>query len=93
MRRKTKPSESSLEQDNGGNSSSLLLPDINPLEKFRPRTHSGPSRNTRLSLANFAEERKKAFDDMALKRTKNELYANKISVVCPSFLLGFINSI
>ena len=93
MRRKVKQSESSSEHENGGNNPSLLLPDINPLEKIRPRTHSGPSRNSKLSLANMVEERKKALDDMALKRTKHELYANKIPVVCPYFLLDFINSI
>ena len=81
-------SESSSEQGDRGNSSNLLLPDINTLESYRPRTHSGPSRNVRHSLANIAQSRKKAFDDMILKRTKHELHANKIAVVGLAFLIN-----
>ena len=81
MRRKLLKSETSSQSENGGNDNNLLLPDINPLETLRPRTHSGPSRSMKLSLANLKEDKKKAFDDLILKRTKQDLYANKIAVV------------
>ena len=75
----------SLEQeDAGSNNNSLMLPDINPLETLRPRTHSGPSRNAKVSVVNLAEDRKKTLDDMVLKKSKQELYASKIPVVCLS---------
>lgn len=82
MRRKVIKSDSSISSENYGTNANLLLPDINPLETLRPRTHSGPSRNVKLSLINLKEERKKAFDDMALKRTKQDIYANRIELVC-----------
>ena len=88
LRRKVLQSGPSLEQDDGGSSTnSLMLPDINPLETLRPRTHSGPSRNAKVSAVNLAEDRKKTLDDMVLKKSKHELYANKIPVV--SFILSF----
>jgi len=81
LRRKVLQSGSSLEQeDAGSNNSSLMLPDINPLETLRPRTHSGPSRNAKVSAVNLAEDRKKTLDDMVLKKSKHELYASKIPV-------------
>ncbi|XP_065058987.1 uncharacterized protein LOC135686644 isoform X1 [Rhopilema esculentum] len=70
----------SNEQLSPTENNSFLLPNINPLERLRPRTHSGPSRNSKLPPVLTSEERKNAFDDMALKKPKQELYTSRLEV-------------
>eukprot|EP00112_Aurelia_sp_Birch-Aquarium-sp1_P006691 Seg1733.2 transcript_id=Seg1733.2/GoldUCD/mRNA.D3Y31 product="Cyclic nucleotide-binding domain-containing protein 2" protein_id=Seg1733.2/GoldUCD/D3Y31 len=67
------------EAANNEEQSNLLLPSINPLERLRPRTLSGPSSNVLAQLL-ASGERKKALDDMTLKRSRHESLSSRRSV-------------